>query len=363
MQIRTRSFLIWMRDKFAAWLANTTAFTFMWLSVGLAIGVLFVWDGVWSRHQAPDGMELSFQAAGWALRLWVVFGLVGVVALFRRRAKWTAGTLLATWLLASVMSYGHALGFMATGQMQRYAKAQVVTDVEQDVVSSATDQVAILEAQKAQIRADRDAEVAEFRAAIDNITSDGLDNDDQADAYRQSIVDAQASARARVEAIDAQILARFDTKQEARVTASAQAEERIAFDPLYMWIAGAIHGDNPTDAELRTIAARVGGFWALLVELLAGCGPAILYAAHAHFADRRDMPEADEDYQASDEPPPATKPNSEQPDPRANWTDDQWRGKHGGDANGFYKETADTKKLRIPPVLKVDQNNERRAAE
>ena len=69
--------LRWMRDKFGAWLANTTAFSFMWLSVGFAVAVLFVWDGVWATHQAPEGMELSYRVAGWALRLWVVFSLAG----------------------------------------------------------------------------------------------------------------------------------------------------------------------------------------------------------------------------------------------------------------------------------------------
>lgn len=361
--------LVWMRDKFAAWLANTTAFSFMWLSVGLAIGVLFIWDGVWSRHQAPEGMELSFQAAGWALRLWVVFGLVGVVALYRRNAKATATTLLATWFLASIMSYGHALGFMATGQMERYAKAQVVTDVEEDVVSSATDQVAVLERLKEQIREDRDVEVAEFRTAIENITSDRLDNDNEADAYRQSIVNAQASARSRIEAIDAQVLALFGQKQEARVTASQSAEETIAFDPLYVWIASAIHGANPTDGQLRTIAARVGGFWALLVELLAGCGPAILYAAHAHFADRRDAPENEApltDSSADNADPPDFEPNSEpkpEPDPRAEWTDRQWAGRIGGLAADYNRRTQDALKLRIPPTLRVDQQPLKEAAE
>ena len=53
-----------------------------------------------------------------------------------------------------------------------------------------------------------------------------------------------------------------------------------------MWIASALHGPDPTTDQLKTVAARVGAFWAFLIEMIAGAGPAILYAAHAHFADR-----------------------------------------------------------------------------
>jgi len=172
--------LRWMRDKFGAWAANTTAFTFMWLSVAFAVGVLFVWDGVWATHQAPAGMELSYRAAGWALRIWVVFSLVGVVALYRRKAAWTATFLLITWLLASVMTYGHAVGFMATGQMQRYAKAQVVTDVESVTVASVTEQNTALESQIEGIRKDRDDDVKALETALNSELNDGNSRNDDA---------------------------------------------------------------------------------------------------------------------------------------------------------------------------------------
>lgn len=285
--------LRWMRDKFGAWAANTTAFTFMWLSVGFAVGVLFVWDGVWATHQAPEGMELSYRAAGWALRIWVVFSLVGVVALYRRKAAWTATFLLITWLLASVMTYGHAVGFMATGQMQRYAKAQVVTDVESVTVASVTEQNTALESQIEGIRKDRDDDVKALETALNSELNDGNSRNDDAarEKYTGLITERRAKAQADIDALRAEVRENLTRKQDAKTTAKEDSAEVVAFDPLYIWIAHALHGQEATDDQIRTIAAAVGAFWAFLIELLAGAGPAILYAAHAHFAQRSDMPE------------------------------------------------------------------------
>lgn len=287
--------LRWMRDKFGAWLANTTAFSFMWLSVGFAVAVLFVWDGVWSRHQAPEGLELSYQVAGWALRLWVVFALVGVVALFKRNAWGSASALLFTWILASIMTYGHAVGFMATGQMQRYASAQVVTDVETVAVTSVTEQNAALEQQIEGIRQDRDDDVAALERALNSELNDGNGRNDDAarEKYTGLITDRRAKAQADIDALRQQVRDNLTRKEDAKTTAKEDSATVVAFDPLYIWIAHAMHGQEANEDQIRSIASRVGAFWAFLIEMLAGAGPAILYAAHAHFAKRSDMP-ADE---------------------------------------------------------------------
>lgn len=288
--------LRWMRDKFGAWLANTTAFSFMWLSVGFAVAVLFVWDGVWSRHQAPEGLELSYQVAGWALRLWVVFALVGVVALFKRKAWGSATALLFTWALASIMTYGHAVGFMATGQMQRYASAQVVTDVETVAVSSVEEQNAALEKQIEGIRQDRDDDVAALESALNSELNDGNSRNDDAarEKYTGLITARRAKAQEDIDALRQEVRDNLTRKEDAKTTAKEDSATVVAFDPLYIWIAHAMHGQEANEDQIRSIASRVGAFWAFLIEMLAGAGPAILYAAHAHFAKRSDMPESED---------------------------------------------------------------------
>lgn len=285
--------LRWMRDQFANWLASVTVFSFLWLAVGVAVAVLFVWDGVWSRHQAPSNLDpLTFQGAGWVMRLWTVFALAGAVWCFRHGARIPGAVMAFTWVLTSLMTYGHALGFIATGQQERYATASAVVNVETVAVTSAEQQIATLEKQKDGIRADRDADVARFEAAIVNITSDGLNNDHLADVYRQDIANTQASARTRIEAIDAQILAILNSKQEARTTAASNTENVVKFDPLYILLAEWTDGKpgQPSDEYIRKIAQGIGAFWAALLEMIGGAGPALLYAIHAHAADRKREP-------------------------------------------------------------------------
>lgn len=280
----------WMRHQFANWLASVTVFSFLWLAVGIAVGVLFVWDGVWSRHQAPSNLDpLTFQGAGWVMRLWTVFALAGAVWCFRHRARVPGAIMAFTWVLTSLMTYGHALGFVATGQQERYALAASVEKVEAVAVTSAEQQIATLERQKEGIRADRDADVAGFESAIQNILTDRLNNDELADVYRADIANTQANARARIEAIDAQILSILSSKQAAKTVAASETENVVKFDPLYILLAEWTDGKPgpPDDEDIRHIAQMTGAFWALLLEMIGGAGPALLYAIHAHAAEQR----------------------------------------------------------------------------
>ena len=280
----------WMRHQFAGWLASVTVFSFLWLAVGIAVGVLFVWDGVWSRHQAPSNLDpLTFQGAGWVMRLWTVFALAGAVWCFKHGARIPGAIMAFTWVLTSLMTYGHALGFVATGQQERYAIAASVEKVEEVAVTGAEQQIETLERQKEGIRADRDADVAGFEAAIQNILTDRLNNDELADVYRADISSTQGNARSRIEAIDAQILAILSSKQEAKTVAASTTENTVRFDPLYILLAEWTDGKPgpPEDETIRTIAQMTGAFWALLLEMIGGAGPALLYAIHAHAAEKR----------------------------------------------------------------------------
>lgn len=284
----------WMRDQFGNWLASVTVFSFLWLAVGIAVGVLFVWDGVWSRHQAPSNLDpLTFQGAGWVMRLWTVFALAGAVWCFRHKAYWPGGIMAATWVLTSLMTYGHALGFIATGQQERYATASAVVNVEQVAVSSGTDQIAALEAQKATIREDRDTEMNRLAALISEVQTNRVASDDHlAEVYANESAAVSAAARDRLAAIDAAIMTVHTTKQDARTTGATEVATVIKFDPLYILLAEWTDGKpgQPSDEYIRKIAQGIGAFWAALLEMIGGAGPALLYAIHAHAADRKREP-------------------------------------------------------------------------
>lgn len=279
-----KDFLIWMRDKFGAWIASVTVFSFLWIAVGIAVSVLFVWDGVWSRHQAPSNLDpITFQGAGWVMRIWTVFALAGAVWCFKHSARVVGCIMTFTWVLTSLMTYGHALGFVATGQAERYQIAASVTNIEEVAVTSGADQIATLEAQKASIREDRDVEMARLTALISEVQNNRVASDDYlAEVYAAESSAVSAAARARIEAIDSQIMAVHASKQAARSTGASESATAIKFDPLYVLLSDWTGGS--TDEDVKIIAQRVGAFWALLLEMIGGAGPALLYAIHAHAA-------------------------------------------------------------------------------
>lgn len=282
--------LRWLRDKAGVWLASTTTFTFMWISVAVAICVLFFWDATWSGHQAPEGpgMVLSFRAGGWVVRLWTIFALVGAVALFRHKANWLGSILIATWLATSIMSYGHALGFVATGQMERYAGGAVAEGKAEIKTASNEDKIAAIEKLKQETRDDLALKVTPLNEEIRQIDSDGKLNDEIGMEQKKRRAEIEDAAQEKIDAYDAQILAISDKGETDQIESNEDVATAVKFDPLYMWIGGWVHGPDPTDDQLRGIAQKIGAYWALLIELVGGAGPAILYAAHAHFADHSD---------------------------------------------------------------------------
>ena len=281
--------LAWMGSNFLRWFSSTTSFTFMWLAVFLAIGVLFFWDGTWASHQAPagEGMKESFVGGGITVRLWTIFALVGAIACFRHKAYILGCVVSLTWLATSIMSYGHALGFVATGQMERYASGTVAEKSIEVKTTSNDDQIAMLERQKTEVRADRDKLIIPLNAEIERLDTDGKLNEDLATVQKNRRAELEDKAQEKLDAIDAQILALLSTSKVEQVESAGEVAEAVKFDPLYQWIGGWGYGKNPTDDELRSIAQIAGSYWALLIELIGGAGPAILYAAGAHFSDQR----------------------------------------------------------------------------
>ena len=269
-------------------LASFTTFTFMWIGVGCAIAVLFYWDGIWARNQAPAGLELSFQAGGWVIRIWTVFALVGVVALARAKARILAGVFFLTWLATSILSYGHVLGFIATGQAERYAAGTAVENVVEITETGMDAKLDLIASQKAQIRADRDADVAALEARLDDLINDGSRlNDESATAqYTPLIQSVRDNARAELKLLDEQERDLMLANTETKLQANEEQVTAVKFDPFYMVLADWFAGGTREEPVLRSIAQRWGAFWGLVIELIGGAGSAMLYAAHAHFSDR-----------------------------------------------------------------------------
>ena len=350
--------LIWLRDKFAEWFAVSASLTLLWVAVACATAVLFIWDGVWATHQAPEGMELSYRAAGWALRIWTIAGLSIAITLARKGAMVSGAALLLTWLGTSVMTYGHAVGFMATGQMQRYESAQSVTETKDAVVGSKEEQNAEIDRQIEGVRLDRDADVAALESALNIELTDGKGGNDKEarDKYTQLISERRAQATAQIDQLNTLKLTNLQSKQSAKTTATTDAASEVAFDPLYIWIAHSIHGTEANESQIRDVASKVGAFWPGLLEIISGVGTAILTSAHMHFAHKSNQqpkqvgasqPVAGrrEDEAEEKEAEPALDPANDYPDEKIR------NSSRGGRSNAHRKRAHEAQKIAIPPEL------------
>lgn len=280
----------WMRDKFAGWLASVTVFSFLWIAVIVAVSVLFVWDGVWSRHQAPSSLDpLTFQAAGWTLRLWTVFGLAAALWCFRHAAHWVGGFFIVTWIATSVMTYGHALGFMMGGQAERYATGAVAEKTVEITTTSLDDQIAELEKQKAEIRADLLLAVTPLNEEIKRLDTDGKLNEELANKQKARRDTLQDVAAGKIEALDRDIRDLRLNHKADQIAGTEAVAVAAKFDPLYLTLAEWTDGKpgRPDDETARAIGQKTGAFWALLVEMIGGLGAALLYSVHAHMAARK----------------------------------------------------------------------------
>jgi len=295
-KITAASALRWMRDRFAGWLASVTVFSFLWIAVGVAVAVLFVWDGVWSRHQAPSSLDpITFQAAGWTLRLWTVFGLAAALWCFRHGARWVGGAFLATWIATSVMTYGHALGFMMAGQAERYAVGDVAEKTVEITTASLDDQIAEIEKQKAEVRADLALAVAPLNEEIQRLDTDGKLNEELANKQKDRRDALQDAAAVKINALDAQILDLRTNHKTDQIAGTEAVAVSAKFDPLYTTLAEWTDGKpgRPDDEAARAIGQKTGAFWAFLVEMIGGAGVALLYAVHAHMGARKPQPNED----------------------------------------------------------------------
>ncbi len=340
----------WCRDHMARVLASFTTFTFMWIAVGCAIAVLFYWDGIWARNQAPAGMELSFQAGGWVIRIWTVFALVGVVALFRAKARILGGVFFLSWLATSILSYGHVLGFIATGQAERYAAGSAVENVFTISEDGLEEKLTLIAQQKDEIRTDRDADVAALEGALDDLINDGNAGNDEAatNTYTALIADVRTKARDDLAALSEQERNLTLANTETKLQANQEQVTATKVDPFYLVLADWFAGGTREESVLKSIAQRWGAFWGLIIELIGGGGPAALYAAHAHFSDRR--------LKEQEELPPEAPKNDNKPDLNANdKMTQQEKIRKMNEARNAYRNAGNATAIRVGPTLTTDK--------
>jgi hypothetical protein len=154
-----------------------------------------------------------------------------------------------------------------------------------------TDQIAALERQKDSLRADRDGDVERLQASIQGILTDGLNNDQLADVYRQDQTRITDEARRKIGAIDDQILGLMQQANSAESSAAVIEADARPWAPLFIGMAQLFTwSKEPTDWAIYLCAVGFIIFWVLLGESLVIFLPERIYAMHLRDAEARPKP-------------------------------------------------------------------------
>jgi hypothetical protein len=281
--------LRWMRDSFAAWFATAWLYLILWAVVAGAFGVLMYIDGKFSRGLAEGASidPLSFQIMGWVYRL---FAAAFLMAAARCAYKKIEGALTFRLLgvFSSVIVCLHAFGFGFEALADRRDQALTARTVAELAQTNHTDQIEALERQKDSIRSDRDADVERLQASIQGILTDGLNNDQLADVYRQDQTRITDEARRKISAIDDQILGLMQEANTAQSQATVVEAEARPWAPLFIGMAQLVTWTKePTDWAIYLCAVGFIIFWVLLGESLVIFLPERIYSMHLKDAEAK----------------------------------------------------------------------------
>jgi hypothetical protein len=279
----------WCRDKAAGFIASFWLYSILWTVVGIAFGVLLYIDGKFSRGLA-EGLEeidpVSFQAMGWAYRLFAVVFLMAAARCIYKGVK-GALTFRLLGVFASVIVCLHAFGFGFQALSDRRDDAMATREVVQLQADNSAEQIALLTGQIDRIRADRDAQVSRLQASIDGIVNDGLNNDYLADAYRIDQTRVEDAASASIASLEAQITTLATSGNEARQSVTTTLAEAKPWPALYVGLAQLITwSKEPTDWAIYLCGVGFIVAWVLLAESLVIFLPERIYLMHLRDADR-----------------------------------------------------------------------------
>ena len=285
--------MLWLRHEFGKWFAGTTILLIAWVIAGAAIWVGVHWDMDFAVSIMPEGgNEKVYQIAGATISLACVFGLALCFWAWRMGSKWSSAGLLLIWTFCTVASYSHAIGVNAQRFESQYVVATALEAAQDQPEVNREARQEQLEAARARIIADRDAEIAPLNERAQRLEDDGVDGIGSGErasieSYQQRIDAILAEYRPRIQAIDDQMLALLTpTDAVAQTDIVEGARETQKFNPLFSMIAGRDDNGNVREGAARWLSKAFAIFWPSLITLL-GVLPAILLNLHSAAAARR----------------------------------------------------------------------------
>lgn len=172
------------------WNHGGSMFATFWIVIALyALGGYLVWaflqlDAQFSRPLAGGVIPANVtQQIAWGIRAFSV--IAGSLAIYfaahhmKGWSRWFTGMTIFAALLLLV----HAFGVSAKIMQKQYSQVSSISQVADIDVGLIDDEIAELQTERAELPALTQTAVDTYQRSIDSITNDGLDNDDEAQAF------------------------------------------------------------------------------------------------------------------------------------------------------------------------------------
>jgi hypothetical protein len=224
----------WLRDHAGAWFAT------FWIVLALyALGAYLVWaflqlDAQFSRPLAGGVIPADVtQQVAWGTRIFsVIAGAMAIYFHLNEMKRWSAVFSFMTFIAAIILLL-HAYGVAAKIMQKQYDADAAITQVATVNTDAIDQQIADLQQERADLRADTQLTINTLQRSIDNVTTDGLDNDDLADAYRADQTAALTARDARLAEISAAVAGLRSEARGVSSTATQEVAQSDSFNPLF----------------------------------------------------------------------------------------------------------------------------------
>lgn len=226
----------------AAWNHGGSMFATFWIVFALyALGAYLVWaflqlDAQFSRPLAGDVIPASVtQQIAWGTRAFsVIAGSMAIYFAVKGMNAWRNVFSVLTFIAAVILllhAYGIAAKIMQ-GQYDADAAIEQVATVNTDAIEQ---QIADLQQERADVRSDTQVTIDTYQRSIENITTDGLDNDDEAQIYALKQQEALEARDTRLGEIRSEIAALRSENRSVSATATQEQADSNSFNPLFVF--------------------------------------------------------------------------------------------------------------------------------
>lgn len=224
----------------AAWNHGGSMFATFWIVIALyALGGYLVWaflqlDAQFSRPLAGDVIPANVtQQIAWGTRAFsVIAGSMAIYFHVKEMPMWRTIFSILTGIAALILLL-HAYGISAKIMQGQFDADKAITQVADVNTDAIEQQIADLMQEREDVRADTQVTIDTYQQSIQNITTDGLDNDDEAGIYAQKQQEALEARDARLGEIRTEIAALRADARSVSSTATQDAAESDSFNPLF----------------------------------------------------------------------------------------------------------------------------------